>query len=72
MEYEESERAPGSDEFDNSELYEGVHIRQEYREIMIYALFDEEEQVSEEYGPLNENEILSIARGYSKGKERYE
>lgn len=66
MEYEESERP-------ETEYGEGeVHVRQEDRGVMFYAVFDGEEQVSEEYGPMGEDRIIGFLNGYRGGKENYE
>jgi len=70
MEYEEAEKAPvpGSDvEFNE----DGVHIREEDRGIMMYAVFDEKEQVSQEFGPLNDSECLVFAEAYKKARDKY-
>jgi len=71
MKYNESEPTPvpGSDEIDETTE---VQIRQEQRGVMMYAVFDGEEQVSEEYGPLNDVDCVGFAKGYKKAKEKYD
>lgn len=71
MKHSESERS-GYREREGVDWAEGVHIRQKDRGVMSYAVFDGEERVSVEYGPLDEEFIINFARGYSKAKERYE
>lgn len=70
MKHEDSEPT-GFQEKEDKDFAEGVHIRQEDRGVVMYAVFDGEEQVSEEAGPIGENYIISFAEGYSKAKERY-
>mgnify|MGYP006275416001 CR=1 FL=1 len=70
MEYEESERS-GYQDREDEDFAEGVHIRQENRGVMHYAVFDGEEQVSEEAGPLNEEYILAFIEAYSEAKRKY-
>lgn len=70
MEYEESLSNRGQIG-EEPDLTEGVHIRQEDRGVMMYAVFDGEEQVSEEFGPLNYSECVSFAEGYSEAKDEY-
>ena len=71
MKYEESEPAPvpGSDKIDEETE---VHVRQEQRGVMMYAVFDDKEQVSVEYGPLNDVDCVGFAEGYLKAKEKYD
>lgn len=71
MEYSESERT-GFQNREEKDFAEGVHIRQGMKGVMMYAVFDEEEQVSEEVGPLNEDYIINFADGYSECKKRYD
>lgn len=70
MEYKKSEKT-GFKERENKEWDQEVHIRQENRGVMMYAVFDDKEQVSDEYGPLNETEVIMFAEGYSTCKEKY-
>ena len=53
------------------ELSNGVHIREQDRDVMVYAVFDGSERVSEVYSPVEDLECIQFARGYSKAKERY-
>jgi len=71
MEFEESERS-GYQDREDKDFADGVHIRQENRGVMHYAVFDGEEQVSEEFGPLNEVDIINFIEGYSEAKKRYQ
>lgn len=66
MEYEESERS-GYQKREGEEFFEEVHIRQEDRGVMMYAVFDGEDQVSPEFAPLEDNYALIYARAYSEG-----
>jgi len=50
----------------------GVHIRCEHKGSMIYAVFDGEEQVSGEHGPLSSSECLVFAEAYKQAKGKYE
>lgn len=70
MEYEESERS-GFQSREEKDFAEGVHIRQDWRGIMYYAVFDGEKQVSEDYGPMEEEACISFAEGYTAGKRNY-
>ena len=65
LSFEESKRPP-------TEYGEGeVHVRQQNKGVMHYAVFDGEEQVSDTGGPLNEEYIISFREGYIEAKERY-
>lgn len=70
MEHSDSLRS-GYQEREDLTFAEGVHIRQEDRGVIMYAVFDGEEQVSEEYGPLNDVDCIGFAEGYSTAKEKY-
>lgn len=69
MNYEDSEPSEYQ-EIANKDFAEDVHIRQELRGVMHYAVFDGEKQVSEECGPMNDEYIIAFAEGYSKHKKR--
>lgn len=71
MEYKESERS-GYQEREGKDFSEGVHIRQENSKgIMMYAVFDGEEQVSREFPPPQDRDCIMCAEVYSKAKEKY-
>lgn len=70
MEYEESERS-GYQDREDEQFAGDIHIRQEMRGIIMYAVFDGEEQVSEDFPPPQDEDLLWFVRGYSKGVERY-
>jgi len=49
----------------NTKYGEGtVHVRQEHRGVMYYAVFDGEDRVSDTVGPLNEQYIMNFLEGY--------
>lgn len=70
MEYGESERS-GFQEREEKNFPEGVHIRQEDRGIMMYAVFDEEEQVGPEFAPPQDRDCILYAEAYSEAKRKY-
>lgn len=71
MEHEESEQSRYQ-EREDEDFADEVHIRQDPSDgVVTYAVFDGEEQVSDEAGPLNEDYILFFARAYSAAKEKY-
>ena len=69
--YEESTPISGSDSFDNSELADGVEIRQQDVGVLVYAVFDNEDRVSPTEAPNRYASVLAFAQGYSKAKEEY-
>lgn len=71
MDHEDSEPSEYKDRED-IDWEHGVHIRHQDRGIIIYAVFDGEEQVSDEFGPGGDNECIAFADGYSKAKRKYE
>lgn len=68
MEYEKSDRT-GFQEREEVDFYGDLHLRQENRGVMIYALFDGEEQVSPEFGAIQDDALIWFSRGYSKAME---
>lgn len=71
MEYEESKRS-GYQEREDKDFADGVHIREDHDGgVTTYAVFDGEEQVSGEGGPLNEEYFMDFIEGYSKAKKEY-
>lgn len=68
MEYKESEPAG----FKEDELAEGVEVRiKTVRGLAYYAVFDEEEQVSEELAGAGADPLADWVQGYSEAKRRY-
>jgi hypothetical protein len=58
MNFEESERPP-------TKYGEGtIHIRQEHRGVIYYAVFDGQERVSDTVGPLDDEYIIAFKEGY--------
>lgn len=49
----------------------GVEVREEDRGVMHYAVFDDDEQVSDTVGPMNEDYILHFVEAYSTAKRRF-
>ena len=69
MKYEDSRNTKYPPEND-VDFAEGVHIREEDRGVMRYAVFDGEECVSPEFGPIGEEMAIWFAKGYSRGIEQ--
>lgn len=70
MKYEESKPSGYRNRME-LDIPEGVHIRQENRGVMMYAVFDGEEQVSQEFGPLNDQDCIAFVEGYAKAKSKF-
>lgn len=70
MDYVDSEPT-GYQERSGKKFADDVHIRQEDRGIVFYAVFDGTEQVSEEFGPANDRDCIAFAEGYSRAKQKY-
>lgn len=68
MEYEDSRNTKYQSE-NGVDFAGGVHIREEDRGVMRYAVFDGEECVSPDFGPLGEDKVIWFAKGYSRGIE---
>lgn len=48
----------------------GVEIRERHSGVVMYALFDDGEMVSEEHGPIDDEALISYADGYAEAKRR--
>lgn len=70
MEYEQSEPS-GFRERTDRDWPDGVHIRQQDKGVVVYALFDGEEQVSDEIAAIQDEELVWFAEGYARAKERH-
>lgn len=70
MEYVESEETDYQ-ERSGKEFADDIHIRQEDRGMVFYAVFDGTQQVSEEFGPASDRECIAFAEGYSRAKQEY-
>lgn len=70
MDYEDTRRS-GYQDREEKDWADRVHIRIDDRGIEIYAVFDGEEQVSEEYAPPQDLDCIQYAEAYSKAKKKY-
>lgn len=50
------------------EFDEDVSIRARDNGVMMYAVYDGEEQISAEVGPLNDRDVIAFAEGYALRK----
>ena len=66
MDYEDSERS-GYQQREGMNWAGDTHIRQEDRGVVMYAVFDGKEQISEEYAPPQDHLCLEFAAAYSRG-----
>lgn len=51
-------------------LHDEVQIRTDKGDPAMFAVFHKREQVSEEFGPMNQNDVINFAQGYSKALKR--
>lgn len=78
MEYNESEPS-GFKQRTDRDWPEGVHIRERVyirekniqNSLILYALFDGEEQVSEDMAASQADELIWFSEGYAEAKKRY-
>lgn len=71
MEYKQSEDSKYRERVDK-DWPDGVHIRQQDVGIITYAVFDGEEQVSEDVAAIQDEHLIWFADGYARAKERYD